>query len=109
MASYVPPNTALQLTDHTGAIGPASPGVLGPTALRKCGAWGATPLGAADGHEKVADLRKQVLNRRQPLIQIRDQVLDALQADGEADDVGAGAGGDKLFLGELAVGGGRRV
>ncbi len=34
------------------------------------------------------------LNPRQPPIQIRDEVLDALQADGEADDVGAGAGGD---------------
>ena len=38
--------------------------------------------------------RHRPLNPRQPLIQIRDQVLDALQADGEADDVGAGAGGD---------------
>ncbi len=54
-------------------------------------------------------LRAHPLNRRQALIQIRDQVLDAFQADGEADDVGARPGGDELFLGELAVGGGRRV
>ncbi len=66
-------------------------------------------LGALLEAQPRRPLRAPPLNRRQPPIQIRDQVLDALQADGKADDVGAGASGDQLFLGELAVGGGRRV
>ena len=41
---------------------------------------------------------------RQCFVQIADQVVGALQADREAHDVGAGAGGFALLVGELAVG-----
>ena len=40
----------------------------------------------------------------QRLIQVGDQVLDRLDPDGQADHVRAGAGGDPLLVGELAMG-----
>ncbi len=43
------------------------------------------------------------------LIEVPDDVLRVLQADGDADQVGAHAGGDELFLGELAMRRGGRV
>jgi hypothetical protein len=40
---------------------------------------------------------------RQPLIEIADDVGDALEADREAHHIGPGAGGDLLLGGELAM------
>ena len=45
----------------------------------------------------------------QRLIKIGDQVGGVFQPDGQAHDLGAGAGGALLILGQLAVGGGCRM
>jgi hypothetical protein len=37
------------------------------------------------------------------LVEVGDDVVDGLEADRQTDDVGAGAGGDALRLGQLAV------
>ena len=47
----------------------------------------------------------QELDSGQRLLEVGDDVGDVLDADREADDVRAGAGGDLLLGGELAMGG----
>jgi hypothetical protein len=46
---------------------------------------------------------RTLLRRRQSLLQVGDDVVLVLEADGEAPDVGAGAGLHLLHVGELAV------
>ncbi len=45
----------------------------------------------------------------QRLLKIADQIVRRLKPDRQADDVGAGAGGGSLLVGELAMGGRGRV
>src|SRR5262249_57833430 len=47
--------------------------------------------------------------RRQPLLEIGDDVLLVLEADREADDVGSGASLDFLRVGELTMSGRGRM
>ena len=43
-------------------------------------------------------------DRFEGLLEVGDDVGGVLEADGEADEVGLDAGGDQLFVCELAVG-----
>src|SRR5215472_11705440 len=94
------------------AIAPALPALDGPTLATSLSPRTACALSerpVVRGPATRGPRRVPHSASGQPLIEIGDDVGGVLQADGQPHNVGAGAGGYALLVGELAVCGGRRV